>query len=211
MVAIDIDASTIATDRIVIYRQFDGGSDSGELFQVGTFNILPQVEEARKCALRRNNQNIPRENIHSLSDRSATPYIDPSTDHVKKQSEISLKHIKALRASVERLNELKIEAIAEKLPISSESEKDLLEFIERRVFTRRPFITLLDNGNLRVLWKNSEGEQIGLQFLGDKKVQYVFFAKRAKDDFIARSSGIDSLSEIDRHINIHELAMLMTA
>lgn len=62
---------------------------------------------------------------------------------------------------------------------------------------KRPFITLLDNGNIRILWKNQEGEQIGLQFLGGKQVQYVLFALR-ENGIMARASGRDTINGVNK-------------
>ena len=149
--------------------------------------------------------------ILSLSDISYVRYIDPSINLAKKQHDIAQKHVKAFQASTARLNELKKDARTEGHTVSSGSEKDLMTFLSEHVFTCRPFITLLDNGNLRALWKTPEGEQIGLQFRGGNEVQYVLFADRTDRGFMARSSGRDALSDIDGHINVHNLERLLAA
>ena len=110
---------------------------------------------------------------------------------------------------MQRLAELKADADAEAQPVSPESQKDLLSFLANCQFTRRPFIVLLDNGNLRLLWKNSEKEQIGLQFCGNLIVQYVLFAKRSESNFMARSSGRDTLTGVAHQLKAHNLLRLM--
>lgn len=147
----------------------------------------------------------------SLTDLAAEPYLDPSEQHARKQEDTAQKHLKAARAAKARIQELKTDARAEGHPVSTASEEDLLAFLDGYVFTRRPFITLLDNCNLRALWKNDAGEQIGIQFRGGKQVQYVFFARREGQDFMARVSGRDSLSDIGRQIEALDLVRLMTA
>ena len=72
-----------------------------------------------------------------------------------------------------RIQELHNVALAKKIKLSSVSEKDLLSSLSNQNMSVRPFVTLLDGGNLRALWKD-KGEQIGLQFLGGGRVQYVF-------------------------------------
>lgn len=211
MLVSNIDFSTATFDQHpppAIYRQLDISSDYGDCSQEGSVDLQRILNAARARASFKSAKD---EDIHSFSDLAATPYIDPSADHAKKQGEIARKHLKAFGAAMARLSELKVDARAEGYTVSPKSEKDLLEFLNSRIFTRRPFITLLDNGNLRALWKNAEGEQIGLQFLGAHKVQYVLFAKRIRGEFMARASGRDTLSDIDRQIEAHNLGRLMTA
>jgi len=147
----------------------------------------------------------------SLTDLAAEPYLEPSEQHARKQEDAAQRHLKAARAATARIRELKADARAEEHIVSAASEEDLLAFLDGYVFTRRPFITLLDNGNLRALWKNAAGEQIGIQFRGGKQVQYVFFARREGGNFMARVSGSDSLADIGRQIEALNLGRLMTA
>jgi hypothetical protein len=148
--------------------------------------------------------------VVSLSDRESEPYVAPRADLAKKQAKIASQHLMGLAATKVRIDDLKSEAQAEGYAVSAASEKDLFTFLDTKVFTRRPLVTLLDNGNLRVLWRNAEGEQIGLQFRGNKQVQYVLFARRQTGNFIARSSGRDTLANIGRQIDVNDLARLMT-
>lgn len=147
----------------------------------------------------------------SLTDLTVKPYLTPSKLHARRQEEFAQKRLKAAKAAKARIDELKTDAQAEQQAVSLESEQDLLAFLDHCVFTRRPFITLLDNGNLRVLWKNKAGEQIGIQFRGGKQVQYVFFARRDGSEFMARVSGRDSLMCIRLQIEALNLLRLMTA
>ncbi len=154
---------------------------------------------------------VARTPAFSLTDLAAEPYLEPSEQHARKQGDAAQKHLKAARAARARIQELKADARTEGHAVSAASEEDLLAFLDGYVFTRRPFITLLDNGNLRALWKNDTGEQIGIQFRGGKQVQYVFFARREGQDSMARVSGRDSLADIGRQIEALNLGRLMTA
>lgn len=93
-----------------------------------------------------------------------------------------------------RVRELHIDALRSQDPFSEASFNDLKQLIGTVRLTRRPSIFLLDNGNLRALWKNDANEQVGLQFLGRGAVQFVMFAKRPT--FMMRESGVDELSAI---------------
>ena len=119
-------------------------------------------------------------------------------------------NMEAIISAQRRIQELKADAQIEGYTVSESSERDLLRFLDEYVFTQRPFITVLDNGNLRALWKNEKGENLGIQFLGKDQVQYVFFAYRADQDFIARVSGRDSLTYIGRHIEALGLERLIS-
>jgi hypothetical protein len=93
-----------------------------------------------------------------------------------------------------RVRELHIDALRSQDPFSEASFNDLKQLIGTVRLTKRPSIFLLDNGNLRALWKNDANEQVGLQFLGRGAVQFVMFAKRPT--FMMRESGVDELSAI---------------
>ena len=92
----------------------------------------------------------------------------------------------AKRAALQRLNaeiatrviELFTDALSENEPVSRDSLTDLLLFTSQISFGRRPAIYLLDNGNFRAVWKNSQNEQAAFQFRGKGIVHCVFFLKR---------------------------------
>jgi hypothetical protein len=110
-----------------------------------------------------------------------------------------------IEAQIEqRLDELKAIAIHEHIAPSEESESDFRCFIRSRILKRRPYIFLLESGNFRALWKNDQDEQIGLQFLGGRKVQYVIFARRSDPEMIVRSSGRDNIKGIERLIDAYD-------
>lgn len=147
----------------------------------------------------------------SLTDLAAEPYVEASDQYARRQGDIAEKRVKALHAAKARIQKLKSDARIEGHSVSSASEDDLVAFLNDHAFTRRPFITLLDNGNLRALWRSDAGEQIGIQFRGGKEVQYVFFARREGQAVMAQAFGRDRLSDIDRQIDALNLGRLMTA
>lgn len=192
------------------YREADFSSDdTGSTVEA---LVLTLTHDARRRGLA-SSQAAPVAHAmaFSLTDLAAEPYLEPSEQHARKQEDAAQRHLKAARAATARIRELKADARAEGHTVSAASEEDLQAFLDGYVFTRRPFITLLDNGNLRALWKNAAGEQIGIQFRGGKQVQYVFFARRDGGDFMARVSGRDSLADIGRQIEALNLGRLMAA
>ena len=116
----------------------------------------------------------------------------------------------AKKQTRERLNNLRDIALEEGIEISIHSEIDLWSLLDTLEFKKRPYLFLLDNGNLRALWKNDEGEQIGIQFFGQDLIQYVLFSLRMPGRIMARTSGRDTLPNIRRQIGAFDLWRLMT-
>jgi hypothetical protein len=98
-----------------------------------------------------------------------------------------------------RVNELRIEAQTEGEPFSETSAADLQEFIHVAGPTKQPGLFCLDNGNLRALWRSGH-EQVGLQFLGEQRVQFVIFAQREAPEMMMRIVGIDTLGNMAARI-----------
>jgi hypothetical protein len=110
-----------------------------------------------------------------------------------------------------RLSELRREATTEQIPYSQQSEQDLLKFLLLHPSVTHPHLFLLENGNLRTIWRNGDGEQVGLQFRGGELIQYVIFVRRAGSQLISRSAGRDLLSSIERLLEAHDVDKLMLA
>ena len=109
-----------------------------------------------------------------------------------------------------RISDLRIDAQGDELAINQASEEDLQTFLEAHPFLKRGLLALVDNGNLRAVWKDELGNHLGLQFLGKRRVQYVLFKRRAGKQ-LARVSGRDTLSGIDAQIRAFELDKLIYA
>lgn len=197
--------------RPAIYQEYDVSSSERESLSSLGLEIAKEVANERLFSWVMSGDRS-KGTISSFSERESEPSIEPSKELAQEQAQIAQKHLAAFNSARSRIDELKSAAQLEDQPVNAASEKDLLAFLNTKLFARRPYITLLDNGNLRALWKNSAGEQIGLQFRGGKTVQYVFFSRRADGPpFVARCSGRDTLANIDRLIEAHDLAQLATA
>lgn len=89
-----------------------------------------------------------------------------------------------------RLKDLHAAAADEDMTINPDSERDFRRYIlEQMRPSRRPAVTLLENGNLRAFWSDASGQQVGLQFRSDGWVQYVLFARTMPDQTLATSVG----------------------
>jgi len=106
----------------------------------------------------------------------------------------------ARQAIQSRISALRADARSESEPFSTASEREFFRFLDAFSFLRTPLIALYDNGNIRALWENECGEQIGLQFLGNGQIQYVIFVRRADSTTISRSAGRDSFGGMQQQI-----------
>ena len=75
-----------------------------------------------------------------------------------------------IRQRIELLKEIGEE---EEIAYNANSEQDLWRFLKRLSFIKSPKLFLLDNGNLRAVWKGDGGKHIGLQFPGGEQIQFV--------------------------------------
>jgi hypothetical protein len=73
------------------------------------------------------------------------------------------------------LAQLKADAAEDGVMAKEASELTFLSFVRRYRPLRKPALALLDNGNIRAMWKNAGGEQVGLQFREEDSIQFVLF------------------------------------
>ena len=103
---------------------------------------------------------------------------------------------------------LKGEAEHDGYTLNHESETDFRQFISSAPDKRKANLVLMDNGNLRAIWKDKQGSQLGLQFLGGGMIQYVIFKQREQGQ-PSRGTGRDSLEGMERQIGAFELSSLL--
>lgn len=108
-----------------------------------------------------------------------------------------------------RIKFLKDEAIQEGIMLSEASEMDFRRFVFAHPNLRKGSLVLTDNGNIRAIWKGSQGSHLGLQFLGSGMVQYVMFNQRENKKEISRASGRDAIREALWQINAFGLVALL--
>lgn len=116
----------------------------------------------------------------------------PLSEYREEQAKRHRAQFNVQLSTKQRIQELKDDAELAGDPISESSIRDFQEFMKLAAPTRRPSIFLLHNGNVRALWLNDQGEQVGLQFMGDGEIQFVMFVRRAQ--IIARDHGTEELS-----------------
>ncbi len=89
------------------------------------------------------------------------------------------------------------------------SEFDFWYFIVQYPLWRKGNLVLVDNGNLRAVWKDDQKTHFGLQFLGKGMVQYVIFKQREATQPISRVAGRDTFEGVKKQIKAFELHSLL--
>ena len=110
---------------------------------------------------------------------------------------------------IRRIRYLKTEAIKSDERFSASSENALKEAMKVLPYSKPPSVFLLENGNLRTVWRCSDKQQIALQFRGNDDIQFVFFFKREDSDEIKFAYGRDSVAGIIKQIEGFNLSHLL--
>ena len=108
-----------------------------------------------------------------------------------------------------RIEELRSDAQLDGFAMNEASEVDFWSFIESISFAQKAGLVLLDNGNLRAVWKGENGSHLGLQFLGNRLVEYVIFKRRQATKYVSRVAGRDTIVGIKKQILASDLTVLM--
>lgn len=114
------------------------------------------------------------------------------------------------KAYRERIRELAKYGAEEGTAINPESQEDFEAFIEQRPRWRKGLTELLNNGNLRAVWKDDAGNRLGLQFLGGQQLEYVIFRRRPNPGEKLREAGRDTFAGIDQRVEQPDLLRLVT-
>ena len=78
-----------------------------------------------------------------------------------------------------RIEALRNAAALEGIELNEASVSDFWLFIRSPRFSQRAGLALMDNGNLRAVWKGEDAGHLGLHFMGDRQVQYVILKPRS--------------------------------
>lgn len=124
-----------------------------------------------------------------------------------KQRKLTRQTYRAYRSRIEELREYGED---EGLIINDASEKDFWAFVKSLPASRKGSLVLMDNGNLRALWKGEQESHLGLQFLGDRMVEYVIFKRRKRARKVSRVAGADTFDGIKRQIESFELSSMLS-
>ena len=108
-----------------------------------------------------------------------------------------------------RIEDLRSDAELDGFTVNEASENDFWSFILSMPFACKAELVILDNGNLRIIWDDEDGNHFGLQFLGDRRLQYVIFRRRRGTNHISRVAGQDTFDGVKRQVRAFQLETLL--
>ena len=80
--------------------------------------------------------------------------------------------------------------------VNENSISDFWSFMEDNPYLRRAGLALLDNGDLRAVWRENDGNNVGLEFLGDESILYVMFRRYPDGRETERDAGITTFDGV---------------
>ncbi|MCY3729482.1 MAG: hypothetical protein OXF97_10875 [Nitrospira sp.] len=89
--------------------------------------------------------------------------------------------------------------------IGKSSREDFWWFVKSMPLAKRAELVLMDNGNLRAVWKGDDKTHIGLQFLGSQLGEYVIFKRRLGAKKVSRVVGIDTLEGLKKQVRAFDI------
>ena len=109
-----------------------------------------------------------------------------------------------------RIETLRGYAAEEGISVNETSVEAFRQFVEVVVHSTKALLIVMDNGNLRAVWKE-DGSHLGLQFLGGQQVQYVVFKQIGLGREVNRLSGRHSFAGMVELVKESGLWPLMSA
>lgn len=202
---------TVPIDMMTLNPGYQEPAIMRELGSASAFYPLPSIMPTWVPRVSQNQEDSDGDQgatTHTTITELLVRVIDPrrvaSTELVEKA-----KAMKAVyRAFFARIETLRSDAALDGFSLSKASERDFRAFIKSAPFIKKGNLVLMDNGNLRAAWKDNEGNHIGLQFLGNRSIQYVIFKNRAAGR-VSRVAGCDTQKGIERQIRVFDLKPLL--
>ncbi len=137
-----------------------------------------------------------RVSIHPLNPAEAYDHeIKSKAQHIRDTDSAYARRIEVLREQAE----------LDGYSLNLASEEAFYEFFQKNLLIRRGRLVLMENGNLRAVWKGENKAHIGLQFINKLSVQYVIFTRRDPQSPVSRVSGRDTMDGIKRQIEAFDL------
>ena len=149
---------------------------------------------------------------HIFSDfvtEESSPATDPHREFIAESIERERRAWHDRRAYESRIEALRADAELDELTINVASEQDFWDFVRSTSYLRRASLAVMNNGNIRAVWKAEDSSHLGIHFLGDGEVQYVIFRLRSYGRRVSRVAGSDTLSGIKNQIAAFDLVSLM--
>ena len=109
----------------------------------------------------------------------------------------------------DRISVLEEQASVEGYFLNSRSREIFLDFFKNNPLIQLGHLFLLENGNLRAVWKGADASHVGLQFLDNGLIQYVLSKQRHADLPVSRAYGRDTPSGVIGQISALQLDQVL--
>ena len=135
---------------------------------------------------------------------------DPLSQYIAAFEEMWAEAQKTYRAYENRIEELRKFALEddEPLDINESSQEDFWCFVKSVPWAKEAELMLMNNGNLRAVWKEDDEMHIGLHFLGNSRGTYVIFKRRHGAYKVSRTAGIDTLEGVKKQARAFDISLL---
>lgn len=84
--------------------------------------------------------------------------------------------------------------------VNEDSINDFWAFMQVADFSRQAGLVLLDSGDLRAVWRENAGHDIGLRFMGNQEILYVILKRGSEERIAERATGTDSFDGVMKQI-----------
>ena len=108
-----------------------------------------------------------------------------------------------------RIEELSKYGVEDGITLSEASHRDFWAFIDSANYLRRAEVVLMDNGDLRAVWRGDDQSHLALHFLGGRSVRYVVFKRRPASKHVSRVAGTDTFNGIKWQVLAFNLMSLV--
>ncbi len=122
---------------------------------------------------------------------------------------IESKELETRRTYQRRIKELERFGALDNIAPNSDSKKDFWHFVTSEPAVCKAGLVLLDNGNLRAVWKGSDKSRIGMEFRGGRMIRYVIFKYSPAGKSVRRIVGTATLDEVKQQICKLDLKQLV--
>ena len=150
--------------------------------------------------------------IHGFTDLSQARTlnaIDPMEGY-RAESIQRFQEVSEVRLTYQRrIEELGRYGLVEGITVNEDSERDFWAFVDSTGFSSRAGLVLMDNGDLRAVWRGDDQSHLALHFLGHRLVRYVIFKRRPATRHVSRSSGTDTMDGVKQQIRDFGLVPLV--
>ena len=110
----------------------------------------------------------------------------------------------------DRIEDLRSDATLDGITLSDASERDFWSFVRSVPFAPRAGLVVVDNGDLRAVWKGQESTRVGLQFLGGRSIEYVILKRRPGSSRASQVAGRDTFDGVKEQLRAFDLTSWLT-